>query len=168
MPNHVIPLPQHPQLEIIRTSLSESYADEVVEYRVYNFKVWKNGTVVRGDQSVLGDLVWLVGLAMLYWWLELDIASVLFWTDWAIKVSFIFFLVTMSVLTCRGLWQSGLPCSWSLHTPRHRQCCIVRPTFRIPLPVMLVSDFLRVDHSHTEPGRPARNHKGPITTTTLL
>lgn len=89
MPNHVSPLSEHPQLEIIRTSLSERTGDEVVEYRVYNFKIWKDGTVVRGDQSVGGDLIWVAGLAILYRWMQLESAIPQLWIDWEIKVSFI-------------------------------------------------------------------------------
>lgn len=92
MPNHVIPLPRHPQLEIIRTPLSDRHGDEVVEYRVYNFKIWQDGTVVRGDQSVLGDVVWVVVLAILcrYWNLDIAFAIARFLVAWTIQVSFIF------------------------------------------------------------------------------
>lgn len=87
MPNHDTPLPRHPQLEIIRTALSERPGDELLEYRVYNFNVWEDGTVVRGDRNVLGDLIWTVGLVILYRWLELDTALSQFWIGWNIEVS---------------------------------------------------------------------------------
>lgn len=87
MPNHVVPLPEHPQLEIIRTPLSERPGDEVVEYRVYNFRIWRDGTVVRGDRNTLGDLVWAAGLAVSYRRLEVDLAIARFWADWTVEVS---------------------------------------------------------------------------------
>ena len=87
MPRHVTPLPQHPQLEIIKTALSKRTGDEVVEYRVYNYKIWRDGTVVRGDNTFGVDLVWIVGLAILYRWLEINIATVQLWADWTTEVS---------------------------------------------------------------------------------
>jgi hypothetical protein len=87
MPNHDTPLPRHPQLEIIRTAVSERPGDELLEYRVYNFNVWEDGIVVRGDRNVLGDVIWTVGLAIMYRWLEVDTALSQFWIDRNIEVS---------------------------------------------------------------------------------
>jgi hypothetical protein len=66
MRSHVRPLQGHPQLEIIRSQLSAETA--VVEYRVYNYKRQRDGTVVRGDGFGYFDLSWVVGLG-LYWWI---------------------------------------------------------------------------------------------------
>jgi len=67
MRGHVRPLQGHPQLEIIRSQLSADSGDAVVEYRVYNYKRQRDGTVVRGDGFSWFDLFWVIGLGM-YWW----------------------------------------------------------------------------------------------------
>jgi hypothetical protein len=66
MRSHVRPLLGHPQLEIVRTRLSDASEDAVVEYRVYTFKRQKDGTVVRGDGFSWFDLFLAIGLGM-YW-----------------------------------------------------------------------------------------------------
>jgi hypothetical protein len=68
MRSHVRPLQGHPQLEIIRTQLSDDSEDAVVEYRVYNYKRQRNGTIVRGDGFSWFDLSCAVGLGT-YWWI---------------------------------------------------------------------------------------------------
>jgi hypothetical protein len=68
MRSHVRPLQGHPQLEIIRTRLSDASEDAVVEYRVYNYKRQKDGTIVRGDGFSWFDLFWAITLGM-YWWI---------------------------------------------------------------------------------------------------
>ena len=66
MRRHVRPLQGHAQLEIIRSQLSADTKDSVVEYRVYNYKRQRNGTIVRGDGLSWLDLSWAIGLGM-YW-----------------------------------------------------------------------------------------------------
>jgi len=68
MRGHVRPLQGHPQLEIIRSQLSAETKDSVVEYRVYNYKRQRNGTIVRGDGFSWFDLSWVISLE-LYWWI---------------------------------------------------------------------------------------------------
>jgi hypothetical protein len=68
MRGHVRPLQGHPQLEVIRTRLSAENADAVVEYRVYNYKRQRDGTIVRGDGFSWLDLSWVISLG-LYWWI---------------------------------------------------------------------------------------------------
>ena len=68
MRGHVRPLQGHPQLEIIRSQLSANTENAVVEYRVYNYKRQRDGTVVRGDGLSWLDLSWAIGLG-LYWWI---------------------------------------------------------------------------------------------------
>lgn len=64
MRSHVRPLQAHPQLEISRRQLSESAEDVVVEYRVYNFRKQRDGTIVRGDGLSWSDLAWIAGLVL--------------------------------------------------------------------------------------------------------
>ena len=64
MRGHVRPLQGHPQLGIIRTRLSGEPEIAVVEYRVYNHKRQRDGTVVRGDGFSWFDLFWVIGLGM--------------------------------------------------------------------------------------------------------
>jgi hypothetical protein len=66
MRGHVRPLQGHPQLEIIRSQLSAETEDAVVEYRVYNYKRQRDGTIVRGDGLSWLDLSWAAGLGI-YW-----------------------------------------------------------------------------------------------------
>ena len=68
MRSHVRPLQGHPQLEIIRSRLSDAPEDAVVEYRVYNYKQQRDGTIVRGDVFSWFDLSWAAGL-VIYWWI---------------------------------------------------------------------------------------------------
>jgi len=67
MRSHVRPLQGHPQLEIIRTGLSDASEDAVVEYRVCNYKKQRDGTIVRGDVFSWFDLSWATSL-LIYWW----------------------------------------------------------------------------------------------------
>ena len=64
MRGHVRPLQGHPQLEIIRSQLSEEPEDAVVEYRVYNYKRQRDGTIVRGNGFSWFDLSWVVSLGI--------------------------------------------------------------------------------------------------------
>jgi hypothetical protein len=68
MRGHVRPLQGHPQLEIIRSQLSAEIENAVVEYRVYNYKRQRDGTISRGDGFSWLDLSWAIGLGM-YWWI---------------------------------------------------------------------------------------------------
>ena len=70
MRGHVRPLSDHSQLEIIRTQVSESGEDAVIEYRVQNFSRRKEGTIQRGDGMSWIDVIWLAGLVMA--WRSLD------------------------------------------------------------------------------------------------
>jgi hypothetical protein len=76
MPNHVTPLADHPQLEIITTQLAIGTQDQVTEYRVYNPGRWSNGTIVRGDGSGWIDWLWLVGLVLASRWMRWDLSEV--------------------------------------------------------------------------------------------
>ena len=69
MRSHVRPLQGHPQLEITRAQLSDASEDAVVEYRVYNYKKQRDGTIVRGDKFSWFDLSWATGL-VIYWWIS--------------------------------------------------------------------------------------------------
>jgi hypothetical protein len=64
MRSHVRPLQGHPQLEIIRSQLSAETENAVVEYRVYNYKRQRDGTIVRGDGLSWLDLSWVIGLVL--------------------------------------------------------------------------------------------------------
>jgi hypothetical protein len=68
MRGHVQPLQGHTQLEIIRSQLSAEIENAVVEYRVYNYKRQRDGTIVRGDGLSWLDLSWIISLG-LYWWI---------------------------------------------------------------------------------------------------
>jgi hypothetical protein len=75
MPSHVRPLADHPQLEIITTQVSGVKEDRVTEYRVYNYKRWRNGTIVRGDGFGWVDVLWLAGLVVGWTWLRWDLET---------------------------------------------------------------------------------------------
>ena len=75
MRSHVRPLQGHPQLEIIRTGLSDASEDAVVEYRVYNYKKQRDGTIVRGYSFSWFDLSWATGLAIHWWAFELSLQA---------------------------------------------------------------------------------------------
>lgn len=75
MRSHVRPLSSHPQLEIIRTQLSESGEDAVIEYRVQSFSRRKDGTIQMGDGMSWIDVVWLAGLVMAWRSLEVGLQA---------------------------------------------------------------------------------------------
>ena len=75
MRSHVRPLQGHPQLEITRAQLSDASEDAVVEYRVYNYKKQRDGTIVRGDTFSCFDLSWATGLGIYWWIFELSLQA---------------------------------------------------------------------------------------------
>lgn len=89
MPEHDQPLADHPQLRILRTRLSDRPGDEIVEYRVYNYRVGRNGCVARGDTSTWADLLWVICLWTYYRYYEVDPAQarILLRDQWTCEVS---------------------------------------------------------------------------------
>jgi hypothetical protein len=72
MRGHVRPLSDNPQLEIIRTQLSERIEDAATEYKVHNFRQRKDGTIQGGNVLSWIDVVWLAFLVVA--WRRLDMA----------------------------------------------------------------------------------------------
>jgi hypothetical protein len=87
MRGHVRPLQGHPQLEIIRSQLSAETEDAVVEYRVYNYKRQRDGTIVRGDGLSWLDLSWAIGLGLYWWILDLSLQAHVLLLEKSLSVS---------------------------------------------------------------------------------
>lgn len=111
MLSHVRPLADHPQFDVVRTRLSDRQNDEVVEHRVYNFRRWKDGTIIRGDGSGWLDIAWTVGLAVLFRRYQLQQAIEELWSRWQCSVRQVLVLLGLIRLTVRHPLQYGWSCS---------------------------------------------------------
>jgi len=162
MRSHVRPLSDHPQLEIIRTQLSESGQDAAIEYRVQNVSRRKDGTIQRGNGMSWIDVVWLAGLVMAWRSLEVGLQARQVFLRNSISVS------RASVLR-QGLAEVKVPAvAWLISA----LFFLFRKT-RTVLYGKLQDSFhgvvltTRIDDSIARTGRTATNHPRDIFRTTL-
>ena len=162
MRSYVRPLSHHPQLEIIRTQISESGKDAVIEYRVQNFSWRKEGTIQRGDGMSWIDVIWLAGLVMAWRSLEVELQARQVLLRNSISVS-------CSSILRRGLAEVKIPpVAWLIFA----LLFLFRKTRtvlygKLQDSVHGVELTTRIDDSIARTGRTATNHPRDIFRTTL-
>lgn len=162
MRSYVRPLSNHPQLEIIRTQLSESGEDAVIEYRVQSFSRRKDGTIQMGDGMSWIDVVWLAGLVMAWRSLDMGLQARQVLLRNSISVS------RASVLR-QGLAEVKVPAvAWLIFALLFlfRQTRTV-PSGKLQESVHGVELTTRIDDSIARTGRTATNHPRDIFRATL-